>query len=420
MPTRLSLTEQYDNRDVVAQIYRLISLVESSTIVDVITSKSDDNVIVTLEMYDGTSKDFMFKANSVQDITASQSGSVETVTITTDDGTKWRFSFDIAIAGMTTDTAQTVTAVKTFTVSPAFPNGLNVAGGVTTPEADIDRLTVGEIDLTGLLRAMGSVTLDGEVQITNGHSLAVAGDISVAEDLQVAGNTELMGDTEIGGMAFEKSGNRTVMSNPNGITVVGQVTEEVPTTSTGLRDLKPANGTRVQNDLDNYAPMLRNTGNYTVAGEFTYLKPVSMEAKPGTRVYGRNNVSGWVPVCNFLPNVTGPQVFLTAYAFSFGLFFIRMTENNVQFVGLGDMNYYQIVNNLPFKLAKDADGLTTLLHYVRGNHHVSFVPDIGFLPHYNTATGNVLNWLPASEPIATDAIPESYTDIIDGIRWVII
>lgn len=266
MPTRLSLTEQYDNRDVVAQIYRLISLVESSTIVDVITSKSDDNVIVTLEMYDGTSKDFMFKSNGVQDITAVQSGSTETVTITTDDGTKWRFSFDIAVAGMTTDTQQVVTAVKTFTVSPRFPNGLDVEGTVTAPRARIDVLLAGEISVSEFLSVIGSVTLDGEVQITNGHSLAVAGDVNVAGDMQVVGNTELMGDTEIGGMAFEKSGSRTVMSNPNGISVVGQVTEEVPTTSTGLRNLNPANGTRVQNDLDAYQHMVRTTGTQDVSG----------------------------------------------------------------------------------------------------------------------------------------------------------
>lgn len=275
MPTRLSLTEQYDNRDVVAQIYRLISLVESSTITDVITSKSDDNVIVTLVMYDGTTKDFMFKSNGIHDIFGYQNGSRQSVVIETDDGTRWTFSFDIAIAGMTTDTPQTVTAIKTFTVSPAFPNGLNVTGGITTPEADIDRLSVGEIDLTGLLRAMGSVTLDGEVQITNGHSLAVAGDVNVAGDMQVAGNTELLGDTEIAGMAMEKSGNRTVLSNSNGITVVGEVTEEVPTTPTGTRGLGPANGQRVQNDLDNYTPMVRDTGNKTISGVKTFTSTIN-------------------------------------------------------------------------------------------------------------------------------------------------
>lgn len=47
-------------------------------------------------------------------------------------------------------------------------------------------------------------------------------------------------------------------------TVTSQIM--VPTTATGLRDTQIANGTRIQNDLDAYAPMVRNTGNVSIYG----------------------------------------------------------------------------------------------------------------------------------------------------------
>lgn len=47
-------------------------------------------------------------------------------------------------------------------------------------------------------------------------------------------------------------------------TVTSQIM--VPTTATGTRDTQIANGTRVQNDLAAYEPMVRNTGNVSIYG----------------------------------------------------------------------------------------------------------------------------------------------------------
>lgn len=49
-------------------------------------------------------------------------------------------------------------------------------------------------------------------------------------------------------------------------TVTSQIM--VPTTATGTRDTQIANGTRIQNDLDAYAPMVRTTGNTVKSGNF--------------------------------------------------------------------------------------------------------------------------------------------------------
>lgn len=47
-------------------------------------------------------------------------------------------------------------------------------------------------------------------------------------------------------------------------TVTSQIM--VPTTATGLRDTQIANGTRIQNDLAAYEPMVRDTGNKKITG----------------------------------------------------------------------------------------------------------------------------------------------------------
>ena len=56
-------------------------------------------------------------------------------------------------------------------------------------------------------------------------------------------------------------------------TVTSQIM--VPTTSTGLRDTQIANGTRIQNDLDNYAAMIRTSGNQIKSGTLTLIDGIS-------------------------------------------------------------------------------------------------------------------------------------------------
>ena len=115
------------------------------------------------------------------------------------------------------------------------------------------------LTLASGLAVTGTTTIDGDVQITNGHSMSVAGDVDVANDLDVSGNAIIRGNTEVGGMAIEESSGRTVLSNANGVSMTTPF--DVLTTATGVRDTKAVNGTRLQNDLDNYGAMVRTTGN---------------------------------------------------------------------------------------------------------------------------------------------------------------
>ena len=75
-------------------------------------------------------------------------------------------------------------------------------------------------------------------------------------------------------------------------TVTSQIM--VPTTATGVRDTQVANGTRIQNDLDSYANMIRTTGNQTKVGSIT-ISTGSNDAR-FTAVETRNmgNETGWL------------------------------------------------------------------------------------------------------------------------------
>ena len=277
MPDRVSLIDQYDNRDVIAQIYRIINIAKHGAIETLVATKEGSSVKLIFTMHDGTKHEITFESNGVKDVYAVQSGSTETVHVVLDDDTDKTFTFDIAIAGVTTDTQQTITARKTFTAPQTFSGGIE-----------------------------GTTMIDGDVQVSNGHSLSVAGDIDTAGDMQVAGNAEFLGNVEAGGMAIEESNGRTVLSNPNGVTMVGQFkldamtvagmtisksedratildnddpiivphTLEVATNLTGTRDSQAVNGIRLQNDLDNYGPMARlvNTQTFEAPQTFKSIK----------------------------------------------------------------------------------------------------------------------------------------------------
>lgn len=265
MTQRTSLIEQYNNRDVIAQIYRIIAIAEHGAIESLNVEKTGAIVKLIFTMHDETVHTIEFPANGIVDITSVQNGSTMNVTITLDDGTERTISWSI-VPGVTLDTAQTVTGEKTFSALMTLLAGLGITG---------------------------TVTIDGDTQITNGHGLSVAGDIDSAGTLKgdaaeirgpvtVAGDITAEGATvsdqaDIAGMAIEPNGSKTTISNDNGIesaspmNLTGQVTmTNIPTTSTGVRDTKTVNGTRLQNDLDAYSPMVRDTGNKTVYGVKTF------------------------------------------------------------------------------------------------------------------------------------------------------
>ena len=75
--------------------------------------------------------------------------------------------------------------------------------------------------------------------------------------------------------------------NKNGDIMTGNL--GIPTTETGSRNNLAVNGERLQNDLDNYAPMVRNTGNRTVYGDSIWKsKSYYEQTTPSTSIWVKN------------------------------------------------------------------------------------------------------------------------------------
>ena len=100
--------------------------------------------------------------------------------------------------------------------------------------------------------AAAAGTLTNAVKKTGESSQTIAGDILIGNDLNVTG------DVSAGGTV--------------GFSAASAV--YVPDVTTGLIDGQAANGNKVKNELDNYAPMVRTTGNQTIAGTKTLTSTV--------------------------------------------------------------------------------------------------------------------------------------------------
>ena len=106
-------------------------------------------------------------------------------------------------------------------------------------------------------------TLANAVKKTGEASQSIQGDVNVVGDF-TAGVTRLNGATAI-------NANLSVvgdLSVSNDATLSG--TTSVLTQATGTYSAQAASGLKVKNELDNYAPMVRTTGNQSIGGNKTF------------------------------------------------------------------------------------------------------------------------------------------------------
>lgn len=144
--------------------------------------------------------------------------------------------------------AQATQAIASANQAIATANAASAAADAAAQQAQTAAATVAGYD-TRL------TAVEGEADTNAGNITALQGRMGTAE-----GNiTALQG---VQADYVKKAGAAQ--------TVTSQIM--VPTTATGVRDTQIANGTRIQNDLDNYAPMLRTTGNqYEISGYKKFL-----------------------------------------------------------------------------------------------------------------------------------------------------
>lgn len=270
---------------------------------------------------------------------------------------------------VTTDTIQNITALKTF---------------------------------SGGLAVVGATNINGEVQITNGHDLAVAGNVDCANE--IASDTLLIREQgEIAGMAFEKNGTQTVLSNDNGIVtsspvVMGNLDATVPTTETGVRDTKAANGTRIQNDLDAYLYMMRTTGNQVITGTKSFMGLVLDD-----KAYIKNsNNSTFVPLIKLTTSTLNDGYFelsMLASGRGVSLRGIRLIWNKenatlTKTVDIGE-------DFLTYYVAIDTDGNYWVCAGINNNQAI-FLSNIRFLRNAGFADyGMTLTWTGTSPDISS-------------------
>lgn len=122
--------------------------------------------------------------------------------------------------------------------------------------------------------------------ITGTGGIQVQGDLSVGGDLTVSesGHVHLDGsDMEIAGMAIEKSGGQTVLSNDNGVKITAPL--DVPDSALGDTS-RAVNGKRLKNELDAYASMVRTSGGQDISGSKRFLNyPAVVQARNVSYAY---------------------------------------------------------------------------------------------------------------------------------------
>lgn len=195
-------------------------------------------------------------------------------------------------------------------------------------------------------------------------------------------------------------------------TVTSQIT--VPTAATGTRDTQIANGTRIQNDLDAYAPMIRNTGNQTKSGELTLTD----------RLFVKNALNYKPVLCLSRPDETKPwRKLYTAQGGNMCSFTIMVQERNaigiMTILGYGNSNQAAVWNLAPAGITK-ANYLVTVtagsvieVWHKQNDAYDTLVACV--LIEWNAANDNVLSSYVQSADFTneyTEPVESDYTQYI--------
>ena len=132
--SRVSQLELYNDKDVITQILLMKEQVETGTYKGVnVTDDGAGNLVFVFTDQNDDPTTFTIPVKLISTVTSSQSGSTVTMRITWTDGTHTDLSWT-AGGDVTTNTNQTISAVKTFSASPIIPDtpsGIHAAVNLT-------------------------------------------------------------------------------------------------------------------------------------------------------------------------------------------------------------------------------------------------------------------------------------------------
>ena len=131
-----------------------------------------------------------------------------------------------------------------------------------------------------------SQTVEGDMVLSTGGLVVTTGDLGVAGDATVGGDLAVTGDVTGGTVTVPTPVNNTDAASKKyvddadalNVQLAGSQaitgTKTVPLEATGTFSNQIASSNKVKNELDNYSPMVRDTGNKTIAGIKTFSSQV--------------------------------------------------------------------------------------------------------------------------------------------------
>ena len=114
--------------------------------------------------------------------------------------------------------------------------------------------------------AAAAGTLANAVKKTGEASQSIAGDVAVAG--KVTSGATPSGNTDLTTKKYVDDADALMVHLAGNETITG--VKEVPLETTGTFSDQAASSNKVKNELDNYAPMVRTSGNQTISGSKTF------------------------------------------------------------------------------------------------------------------------------------------------------
>lgn len=251
---RISVVEQYDNKDLIQQIYRLKELVETGTASNIaVTDNHDGTITVDVTMRDGSIQTFTLANDNIATIAAVQSGGDVTVTVTFESGSTQSFTFNVA-SGKVDVLTTAGSYVYTHTGATQGEQKYSIN---SVPAALIQRDGGGKAEVTAPTSDADS---DYIVNMTKLNARLTDGSVTKVGTVTVGSDKRPI-------MLY--AGTPTPVANdlvdlPSAQAITGAKT--VPLETTGTFSNQIASSNKVKNELDNYSPMLRTSGNQNFTG----------------------------------------------------------------------------------------------------------------------------------------------------------
>ena len=260
---RISVVEQYDNKDLIQQIYRLKDLVETGTASNIaVTDNHDGTITVDVTMRDGTIQTFTLANDNIATIAAVQNGADVTVTVTFESGSTQSFTFNVASGKVDVlTTAGSYVYTHTGATQNEQQYAINAVAG-----AIMQRDASGQVEVKS---PASNTDSDYVVNIAKLNARLTDGSVTKIGTSNVGSDTKPIKLV---------AGVPTVITNdlvdlPSAQAITGAKT--VPLETTGVFSNQIASSNKVKNELDNYAPMVRTTGNQSIAGNKTFTGSVA-------------------------------------------------------------------------------------------------------------------------------------------------